>query len=331
MAAVRVLTETELREAVGLGEEELNAIEAVFPLISSGAGSMPPIMRIDVPENNGEIDIKAAFLPGYSGIAVKVSAGFFDNPAKGLPSLGGLMIVFASETGLPTSALFDNGYLTDLRTALAGAVAARHLARRDASVAGIVGAGAQARLQLQAINLVRDIEEALVWGRRGESAAKFAEEMSAQLGRPVRAAESISALVGLSDIVVTTTPSTEPLLEAAMLHPGLHVTSVGSDAEHKQELSADLVSAVDCFVCDSVGQSRRLGELRAALENGFDESKVVELGAVISGDAAGRRNDDDVTVCDLTGTGAQDTAIASLAVERCGARGLGTTFETRPR
>ncbi len=330
MATIRVLTETELREAVGLGEEELKAIEAVYPLISSGAGSMPPIMRIDVPENHGEIDIKSAFLPGYSGIAVKVSAGFLDNPAKGLPSLGGLMFVFDTVTGVPTSALFDNGYLTDLRTALGGAVAARHLARHDANVVGIVGAGVQGRLQLLALARVRDISEALVWARREERAASFAEEMSARLGTPVRVAESIPALVDLSDIVVTTTPSTEPLLDATMLHPGLHITAVGSDAEHKQELSTDLISAVDRFVCDAVGQSRRLGELRPALENGFDESQAVELGAVVSGDATGRRDDDDVTVCDLTGTGAQDTAIASLAVERSEERGLGTTFETRP-
>jgi len=330
MSTVRVLTEADLRDAVELGMEELEAIEAVYPLVTAGAGSMPPIMRIDVPENNGEIDIKSAFLPGYSGIAVKVSAGFFDNPARGLPSLGGLMMVFDSETGLPRSALFDNGYLTDLRTALAGAVAARHLARRDSDVVGIVGAGVQARLQLQALTLVREISEARVWARRGDSAMAFADEMSDLVGFGVQATESLPTLVESSDIVVTTTPATEPLLDAAMLHSGLHITAIGSDAEHKRELSADLVMAVDRFVCDSVTQSRRLGELRSALEAGFDESDAVELGAVIAGDAPGRRNDDHVTVCDLTGTGAQDTAIASLAVERAAARGLGTAFETRP-
>lgn len=330
MATMRVLTETELRETVGLGEEELAAIEAVYPLITAGAGSMPPIMRIDVPENNGEIDIKSAFLPGYSGIAVKVSAGFFDNPAKGLPSLGGLMMVFDSETGVPRSALFDNGYLTDVRTALAGAVAARHLARDDAGSVGIVGAGVQARLQLEALALVRDIREARVWARDEDRAATFADLMSASIGVPMHVSESASDLAHSSDIVVTTTPATEPLLDADMLHPGLHITAVGSDAEHKQELSAELVMAADRFVCDSVSQSKRLGELRAALDAGFDESEAVELGAVIAGDAIGRGRDDDVTVCDLTGTGAQDTAIASLAVERARARSLGTSFETRP-
>lgn len=326
--AIRVLTEVELRRAVGLGIEELDAIEAVYPLVTAGAGSMPPIMRIDVPENNGEIDIKAAFLPGYSGIAVKVSAGFFDNPAKGLPSLGGLMMIFDSETGAPTSALFDNGYLTDLRTALAGAVAARHLARDDSEVVGVVGAGVQARLQVEALSLVADFKEVEVWARDPEQAALYSEEMSELLARPVHVSQSVAALVESSDVVVTTTPSAEPLLDAAMLHPGLHITSVGSDAEHKQELSADLVAAADRFVCDSIAQSRRLGELRSAMDAGFDEREAVELGAVIIGDQPGRTGAADVTVCDLTGTGAQDTAIASLAVERAERAGLGTVFET---
>lgn len=328
MGTIRVLTETELREAVGLGIEEMEAIEAVYPLITAGVGSMPPIMRIDVPESNGEIDIKSAYLPGYSGIAVKVSAGFFDNPEKGLPSLGGLMMVFDSETGVPRSALFDNGYLTDLRTALGGAVAARHLASDGAATVGVVGAGVQARYQLEALTLVRPIERAMVWARRRAQAEAFAGEMSKKLGIGVEPAETVEAAVDGSDVVVTTTPSTEPLVGASMLHPGLHITAIGSDAETKQEISADAVQSADVFVCDSVAQSRRLGELRAAVEAGFDPAQAVELGAVISGDHPGRSDPQQVTICDLSGTGAQDTAIASLAVERCGRSGAGVAIET---
>lgn len=328
MGMIRVLTETELRDAVGLGIEELEAIEAVYPLITAGVGSMPPIMRIDVPESNGEIDIKSAYLPGYSGIAVKVSAGFFDNPEKGLPSLGGLMMVFDSGTGVPLSALFDNGYLTDLRTALAGAVAARHLAAPDAATAGIIGAGVQARYQLEALTLVRPIERAVVWARRRAQAEAFAGEMSERLGIGVEPAETSEAAVDTGDVVVTTTPSTEPLIDALMLHPGLHITAIGSDAETKQEISADAVQSADVFVCDSVAQSQRLGELRAAAETGFDPAQAIELGAVISGDHPGRTDPQQVTICDLSGTGAQDTAIASLAVERCGRSGAGVAIET---
>lgn len=328
MGTIRVLTEAELREAVGLGTEELDVIEAIYPLITGGQGSMPPIMRIDVPENNGEIDIKSAYLPGYSGIAVKVSAGFFDNPEKGLPSLGGLMMVFDSETGVPRSALFDNGYLTDLRTALAGAVASRHLAMPDATTAGIIGAGVQARYQLEALTLVRPIERALVWARRPEQARGLAQEMAEILGIEVEPAATIESVVAESDVVVTTTPSTEPLVDASMLHPGLHITAIGSDAETKQEIGADAVADADGFFCDSIAQSQRLGELRAAVAAGYEPAGAVEIGSVISGEHPGREGDHQVTICDLSGTGAQDTAIASLAVERCGRSGAGMTIET---
>lgn len=328
MGTISVLTESELRQGVGLGREELEAIEAVYPQITAGVGSMPPIMRIDVPEHNGEIDIKSAYLPGYSGLAVKVSAGFFDNRRKGLPSLGGLMMVLDSETGVPLSALFDNGYLTDLRTGLGGAVASRHLAPTDAATAGVIGAGVQARLQLEALTLVRPIERALVWARRPEQAARLAEEMSARLDVPVETADTVEAVVGGSDVVVTTTPSTAPLIDASMLHPGLHITAIGSDAETKQEIAADAVAAADVFFCDSVAQSQRLGELRAAVVAGLDPAETIELGSVISGDHPGRDGDDQVTICDLSGTGAQDTAIASLAVERCVQSGAGVIIET---
>lgn len=328
MGAIHVLTAADLRAAVGLGRDELATIEAVYPLISARAGSMPPIMRIDVPERNGEVDVKAAYLPGYGGIAVKVSAGFFDNPSLGLPSLGGLMILLDAESGIPQAALFDGGYLTDLRTALAGAVAADHLAVAGATHAAVIGAGVQARMQLEALRLVRPIEHVGVWTRSPERAAAFASEVAASTGLRVHVAASSAEAAAEAQIVVTTTPATEPVLHADALHPGLHVTAIGADAEHKQELDAEVLGAADLVVCDHRGQSERLGELRGAVAAGFDPHAVAELGEVITGQAAGRSSPDAVTVCDLTGTGAQDTAIASLALERALAAGAGTRIET---
>lgn len=328
MPDVHVLTESDLRAEVGLGDEERAAVGAVYPLISAGRAVMPPIMRIDVDDHHGEVDIKSAYLPGYDGIAVKVSAGFFDNPQRGLPSLGGLMVVLDAETGIPRAALFDNGWLTDLRTALAGAVAADALARPDATTAGVLGAGVQARLQLEALTHVRPIAQARIWARRADRAAEVAAELADRLGIPVEAADSPTAAAAEADVLVTTTPTTDPLLDADALHPGLHITAVGSDAEHKQELDASVVAAADRFVCDHAGQSRRLGELRAALDSGVDSDRAVELGAVLAGDAPGRTGADDITVCDLTGTGAQDTAIASLAVRRCLDAGRGARVAT---
>lgn len=328
MGSIVVLTESDLRGAVGFGKEEFAAVEAVYPLISAGVASMPPIMRIDVPEHRGEIDVKSAYLPGYAGIAVKVSAGFFDNPARGLPSLGGLMMVFDAQTGVPLAALFDNGYLTDLRTGLAGAVAAAHLAVPDATVLAVVGAGTQARVQVEAAMMVRPITSVRVWARRPDQARELAAEIGVRWG--IRAETFGTAAEAIADahIVVTTTPSTEPLVTESMLHPGLHLTSVGSDAESKQELAPDLLARADLVACDSLPQSLRLGELRGAREAGVDVSGVVELGRVIEDPAVGRTSPTEMTVCDLTGTGAQDTAIASLAVRRCAELSLGTTLRT---
>jgi ectoine utilization protein EutC len=328
MGTIHVLTATDLKAAVGLGRDELAAIEAVYPLISDRIGSMPPIMRIDVPEHRGELDIKAAYLPGYAGIAVKLSAGFFDNPSRGLPSLGGLMILLDAETGIPTAALFDGGFLTDLRTALAGAVAADHLAVPGATNAAVIGAGMQARLQVEALRLVRPIQHVTVWARSSERAAAFASELAASLDVRVRVATSSADATAEAQIAVTTTPATEPVLHADALHPGLHLTAIGSDAEHKQELDAEVFRAADLVVCDHRGQSERLGELRGAMAAGFDPREVVELGEVVAGRVPGRNSPEAITVCDLTGTGAQDTAIASLAVGRCLAADAGTRVET---
>lgn len=322
MPRLTVLTEEPIRSLVGMGAEELEGVASVYPLISDRSAVMPPIMRIDVEAHNGEIDVKSAYLPGYGGIAIKVSAGFFDNPRRGLPSLGGFMMVLDAETGVPAAALFDNGYLTDLRTGLAGAVAARHLANPGPVAVGLLGAGAQARYQLAALRLVREVSEVRIWARRFDQAQELAEEVGAT------AVGSIEEAVAPAAIVITTTPATGGLLEKAHLHPGLHITAVGSDAEHKRELGRGVLDSVDVAVVDSIPQSLRLGEARSATEEGFDPGRLVELGQVVAGEHPGRAHPDQITVCDLTGTGAQDTAISALVVERARQRGVGDVIDT---
>lgn len=326
MPELSILTASEIQGLVGYGVAELEAVEAVYPLISDGAAVMPPIMRVDVEPANGEIDIKSAYLPGYPGIAIKVSAGFFDNPQRGLPSLGGFMVVLDAETGIPRAALFDNGYLTDLRTGLAGAVAARHLSARGASAVAVLGAGVQARCQLSALKLVMKIEKAVVWARRQEQASGLIDDFAGQLD--IRLADSVEDAVNGADLIVTTTPATHGVLDAAYLRPGQHVTAVGSDAEHKRELGTGLLDRADLVVVDSRAQSLRLGEARGAVAEGFDPRRLVELGEVIAGTVSGRIADDQITVCDLTGTGAQDTAIAGLTVERARQSGAGHLIVT---
>ena len=330
MTRMKILTEAELRRIVPLDLEAIACVEDAFHALANKAVAMPPILRLDIPEHRGEVDVKTAYVPGLSGFAIKISPGFFDNPKIGLPSTNGLMVLFSATTGLVEAVLLDNGYLTDVRTAAAGAVAARHLSRPDAAVAAIFGAGMQAKLQLEALSLVRPIREARIWARDAAKAEETAGELTVKLGFPVRAETDGRAAVDGADIVVTTTPSETPILRAAWLQPGQHVTAMGSDAEHKNEIEPAVITGAGIYVADSLKQTRRLGELHHAIKAGLVTGDALfrELGEIIAGRKPGRTGPDEITVADLTGTGIQDTAIATLAAARAAAAGAGTAFES---
>jgi ornithine cyclodeaminase len=328
MSEMVILKEAELRELIGLDLDAVACIEGAFHALATKKVAMPPILRLDVPEHNGEVDIKTAYVPGLDGFAIKISPGFFDNPKLGLPSLNGMMVLMSSRTGLVEALLLDNGYLTAVRTAAAGAVAAKHLAREDASVAAIFGAGEQAALQLEALTLVRPIQSARIWSRDPAKAEILAKAMTQRLKIPVRAQPDPQAAARGAHIIVTTTPSTAPILRADWLEPGQHVTAMGSDAEHKNELEPLIVVKADRYVADSLKQTRRLGELHHSIDAGLvgEEAAFTELGEIVAGLKTGRGDPNAITVADLTGTGIQDTAIANLARDRARFAKAGTTF-----
>jgi ornithine cyclodeaminase len=324
MSAITLLGEAQLRALVPLDLAAIDQIESAFLSLATEAVAMPPVLRLDLPEHAGEVDVKTAWLPRFDSFAIKVSPGFFNNPALGLPSLNGLMLVLSARTGLTEAVLLDNGYLTAVRTAAAGAVAARWLARKDARCVAVIGAGEQARLQLEAIRLVREIDYVTVWARDVERARSFTKGLQ---GIRSEVAASVHEALALADIAITTTPSRSPLIHAEDLHPGLHITAMGSDAEHKNEL-APAVLAAGRYICDRLQQTRILGELHHAIDAGLvaGDASFAELGHIIAGSRQGRTHDDDITVCDLTGTGAQDTAIAALALQRARAQNAGIIF-----
>ncbi|WP_375779103.1 ectoine utilization protein EutC [Bradyrhizobium sp. ma5] len=330
MAKVRILTERDLRRIVPLDPIAVQCVESAFHSLATKAVMMPPIMRLEIPEYRGEVDVKAAYVPGIEGFAVKVSPGFFDNPKIGLPSVNGLMVLLSSVTGLMQGLLLDNGYLTNVRTAAAGAVAAKHLARKDASVAAIVGTGVQARLQLEALAMVRPIREARIWGRTPSKAQTVARELSAKFGFPIMAHADLRTAVAGSHIIVTTTPSAMPILKAAWMEPGQHITAMGADAEHKNEIDPMAIARADLYVADSLKQTRRLGELHHAIAAGLVTDKAIfpELGELIAVSKPGRTSEMQITMADLTGTGIQDTSIASLAFSRAEATGVGIVVES---
>lgn len=324
-----ILTEQDLRKCVSLDLGSIDVVEKAFAALGKGDVIMPPILSMEIPQAHGEVDVKTAYIPGFAGFAIKVSPGFFENPKLGLPSLNGLMMLFSATTGLVEAVLLDNGYLTDVRTAAAGAVAARHLAPREVKVAGVMGTGVQARLQIEAAHLVRPFRKVLVWGRDEEKAEACAADIAARLGVEAVAQPDPARLVAESQLVVTTTPAREPILKAEWLHPGLHITAMGSDQAGKNEIEPKALSAANLLVCDRVSQCEKLGELRSGIEAGLWEGATPpELGQIINGTTAGRASDDDVTICDLTGTGAQDTAIATYALEKAREAKLGSVIQS---
>lgn len=328
MPEIVILSESQLRQCVDLNHEAIKAVEGAFTALAGGTVVMPPVMRLDIEDHHGEIDIKTAYIPGLDSFAVKMSPGFFNNPDIGLSSTNGLMILFSATTSLVEAMLMDNGYLTNVRTAAAGAIASAYLSNPSVDTVGVVGTGAQARYQIEALQLVREFSSVLVWGRDAEKAAACARDIADKTGVPAQSRATVEEVVRESQIVVTTTPVTEPLIQTEWLHPGLHITAMGSDAGHKNELSPQIVAACDVFVCDTRAQCIELGELHHAVACHAVPSDfpVTELGQIIAGERTGRRSPDDVTVCDLTGTGAQDTAIARLAFQKAQAAKLGTMF-----
>jgi ornithine cyclodeaminase len=326
---ITMLNEGELRECARLDVATLDTIADAFAALHRGEAVMPPVLSMELPDQNAEADIKTAWMKGFDGFAVKVSPGFFDNPTHGLPSLSGMMTLLSAKTGFVQAILLDNGWLTDLRTAAAGGVAARCLARTDARTAAIIGTGVQARLQLEALTLVCPIERVIFWGRDAAKARRCADHAVERLGLSAAVSETAAEAVRRADVAVTTTPATEAIIGTDALHPGLHITAMGSDAPTKNEIDPAALAAADVLVCDRQSQCSERGELRSALAAGTIAADRVlpELGALVAGAQTGRDNAEQVTIADLTGTGIQDTAIANVAREAGEAAGFGVRVQ----
>jgi ornithine cyclodeaminase len=222
---VLVLNEREIRRCVSMTHAATEAVALGFTRLSEGRVSMPPVVRVDIPRHRGEVDIKTAYIEGLDHFAIKIASGFFDNASLGLPYGSGLMLVMSAITGLVDAVLLDNGYLTDLRTGIAGAIAARHLAPREIDTSGVIGSGMQARFQVRGLRLVRDFRRILVHGRNPASVERYADEMRRELGVEVSVATDVESVVRESQFVVTTTPTGELWLRGAWLHPGLRITA----------------------------------------------------------------------------------------------------------
>ena len=313
---MRIIDEDALRAAV-TPRDAIDAIRGAFRADGEGRAHVPAVINLEIRKHRGEFHVKTAHIEGVPHVAVKIASGFYDNPAKGLPSGSGLIAVFSAETGLLEALLLDNGFLTDIRTGAAGAIAADYLARRAIETVGVLGSGIQARHQVRCLREVRAFSRVIAWSPNKGRLDRYCRDMRSEDFEASAAADP-ETVCRAADVLVTATPSRTPLVRAEWLRPGQHVTAVGADAPGKQELDPACFERADLVVVDRLTQCSTFGELRHALDAGLIRADRVraDLGEIAAGLMPGRARDDQITIADLTGVGFQDTAIASLALAR---------------
>lgn len=296
----------------------IQAIEDGFVLYSGGKVVVPPVGFLHFDQPPGDVHIKYGYVRGDDVYVLKMASGFYDNATLGVPVADGVLLVFSQQTGHLRMVLHDECWLTDMRTAAAGAVAARHLAPKTVRHIGIVGTGVQARMQLTLLKNVVDCRSCLVWGRDAAKVQTMIEDLNADAsiqdwGIEIKAARDLGELASQCRLIVTTTSAREALLLADQVHAGTHITAMGSDDHGKQELEAALLGKADRVVADSIAQCVDHGECFHAVKHGnLRAESILELGNVIKTPGLGRTTDEQITIADLTGVAIQDIQIAKM-------------------
>lgn len=291
------------------------AVTESLEALAKSAAVLPGQLAMELPA--GEIHVKGGHLLGSQYAAFKVACGFPGNAELGMPVNDGFTLVLDARTGALRAWLLDNGWLTEVRTGAAGAVAAERLSRADSRSVALIGAGAQAGFQIEALLEVREIVSVSIWNRTRERAAGLADDLSSRMGLTCAVAETPQAAVREADIVVTTTASRAPLLRISDLRPGTHVTAVGADFPDKQELDPDVIGGAHVVVADDIATCSRNGELHHALDaRVIDVSRVLALPDLVAGTVTGRTSRDQITIADQCGLGIYDAAMADLVMDR---------------
>ena len=296
----------------------IREIETGFVLYSKNQVVVPPVGFLHFDQPPGDVHIKYGFVKGDDYYVLKMASGFYNNAELDLPVADGLLLVFSQQTGHLKLILLDKCWLTDMRTAAAGAVAAKHLAANNIHHIGIVGTGVQARMQLELLKDVVDCQSCFIWGRDSTKVQRMIDDLQAKesiqaWGLDLKVATKIDELVSQCNLIVTTTSAKEPLIRADQVQKGTHITAMGSDDHGKQELEAELLAKADRVVADSVSQCIDHGKCFYAVKDSkVEEDSILELGHVIKNPAIGRTSEDQITVVDLTGVAIQDIQIAKM-------------------
>ncbi len=289
----------------------LEELEKGLILYSEKQVEIAPVDFMHFKNPPGDVHIKSGYIPGEDLYVIKIASGFYDNSKLGLPNSNGLMLLFSQKTGELRAILHDEGRLTDLRTALAGAICAKYLAPHHIKRIGIIGTGTQAKEQLFNLQFVTACREVVVWGRNPSKASSFAKDPALSLFK-IHCASSIEEVTQNCNLIVTATNSNHPLLFGHQLKPGTHVTAVGADDVGKQELDASVFDVSDLIVADSLSQCLEYGDLAKA--KNLEDKQLFELGSLLKKPRA--RQDHWITVADLTGVAIEDLQIAKAVFSK---------------
>jgi ornithine cyclodeaminase len=296
--------------------ELITAVERGFEKYSKGMAIVPMPGHLDFTSPPGNVHIKYGAIRDEKTFTVKISNGFFDNPKIGLSSSQGLVLVFSQKTGVLEAILFDEGLVTDLRTAAAGAVVAKYLAPTKIQGVGVIGTGIQARLQIEYLTEVLNFNEIFVYGRNPNSINNYINDMKAR-GISARSASSVDELVEKTNYIITTTPSKTEFLFPKHYKPGLHITAMGADGQDKHEVSSKLLAMANVKVVDSKEQCFRYSDTSYAVSEKLVQKKeVLEIGEIINNKKLGRINNNQFTFADLTGVAVQDIVAAELILDK---------------
>jgi len=288
----------------------VQVIEEGFVQYSKGKAVVPPVAELLFDNPPGDVHIKYGYIKDQDYYCIKIASGFYKNTELGVSSSQGMMLLFNQKTGQSVAVLLDEGYLTDIRTAAAGGVAAKYFAPKNVTGIGIIGTGIQARLQLELLMNLYPDKPVWVWGRNEEHVQRFVRKIKTE--NAINISNSPSALAKKSNLIVTTTPSETPLLHSDDIQPGTHITAVGSDTKNKQELDSQLLKRADLIIADSISQSKSRGEIYQATRNNLIAGKkIIELGDAIQDRSLQRTGEHQISITDLTGVAVQDIMIAT--------------------
>ena len=322
-----LLKKSEVMQLLNM-KDVIASVEEGFKAFCSGQVIQPDIVSVELPEQNGEMDIKAGYSESTKMISVKCASGFYDNQKTSvLPNSLSTVLLFDGRTGFPLC-IMDGSQITGYRTGAAGAVSAKLLARKDSKKVAVIGTGEQSRMQTRSLKAVLDFEKIQIWGRSAEQLASYQIEMEKEIGCIVEISETPEEAVSSADIIITTTPSKVPVIKKEWVRAGTHIIAVGADMEGKQELEASLFGGAK-IVVDNLSQCITRGETQNPLKSGVIKIEDIycEIGQILLGQKPGRENDSEITIFDTTGMAVQDNVTAVKIYERALALGLGAYYD----